>query len=68
MIFTPNALAIAPLTAEAKVPFVIMNAGASIITVLFGAGVVHALAIVLPAGPMGREDVQDTGQRFRPGP
>jgi branched-chain amino acid transport system substrate-binding protein len=31
-IFTPNALAIAPLTAEAKVPFVIMNAGTSIIT------------------------------------
>jgi len=32
VIFTPNALAIAPLTAEAKVPFVIMNAGASVIT------------------------------------
>ena len=27
VIVTPNALAIAPLTAEAKVPFVIMNAG-----------------------------------------
>jgi branched-chain amino acid transport system substrate-binding protein len=32
VIFTPDALAIAPLTAEAKVPFVIMNAGTSIIT------------------------------------
>ena len=32
VIFTPNALAIAPLTAEAKVPFVIMNAGTSVIT------------------------------------
>ena len=32
VIFTPNALAIAPLATEAKVPFVIMNAGTSIIT------------------------------------
>jgi branched-chain amino acid transport system substrate-binding protein len=30
--FTPNALAIAPLTAEAKIPFVITNAGTSVIT------------------------------------
>ena len=32
VIFTPNALAIAPLASEAKVPFVIMNAGTSVIT------------------------------------
>ncbi|HTP97534.1 MAG TPA: ABC transporter substrate-binding protein [Burkholderiales bacterium] len=32
VIFTPNALAIAPLATEAKVPFVIMNAGTSMIT------------------------------------
>jgi branched-chain amino acid transport system substrate-binding protein len=32
VIFTPNALAIAQLTADAKVPFVVMNAGTSIIT------------------------------------
>jgi branched-chain amino acid transport system substrate-binding protein len=32
VIWTPNALAIAPLVTEAKVPFVIMNAGASVIT------------------------------------
>jgi branched-chain amino acid transport system substrate-binding protein len=32
VVFTPNALAIAPLTVEAKVPFVIMNAGTSFIT------------------------------------
>jgi branched-chain amino acid transport system substrate-binding protein len=32
VIFTPNAWAVAPPTAEAKVPFVIMNAGTSIIT------------------------------------
>jgi len=32
VIFTPNALAMAPLTAEAKVPFVIMNAATSVIT------------------------------------
>jgi branched-chain amino acid transport system substrate-binding protein len=32
VIFTPNALAIAPLCTEAKVPFVIMNAGTSVIT------------------------------------
>ncbi len=33
-VFTPNAAAIAPLTAEAKVPYVIMNAGGSAITTL----------------------------------
>jgi branched-chain amino acid transport system substrate-binding protein len=32
VIFTPNALAIAPLVTEAKVPFVVMNAGTSVIT------------------------------------
>jgi len=32
VIFTPNALAMAPLCTEAKVPFVIMNAGTSVIT------------------------------------
>ena len=32
VIFTPNALAIAPIATEAKVPFVIMNAGTSVIT------------------------------------
>jgi branched-chain amino acid transport system substrate-binding protein len=32
VIFTPNAIAIAPIATEAKVPFVIMNAGTSVIT------------------------------------
>jgi branched-chain amino acid transport system substrate-binding protein len=32
VIFTPNAMAIAPLATEGKVPFVIMNAGTSVIT------------------------------------
>jgi branched-chain amino acid transport system substrate-binding protein len=32
VIFTPNALAIAPIATEAKIPFVIMNAGTSMIT------------------------------------
>jgi branched-chain amino acid transport system substrate-binding protein len=32
VIFTPNAMAMAPLCTEAKVPFVIMNAGTSVIT------------------------------------
>src|SRR5688572_23623812 len=32
VIFTPNAMAIAPLATEAKVPFVIMNAGTAMIT------------------------------------
>jgi branched-chain amino acid transport system substrate-binding protein len=32
VIFTPNALAIAPLATEGKVPFIIMNAGTSVIT------------------------------------
>jgi branched-chain amino acid transport system substrate-binding protein len=31
-VFTPNALAVAPLTQEAKLPFFIMNAGTSVIT------------------------------------
>jgi branched-chain amino acid transport system substrate-binding protein len=30
--FTPNALAIAPLATEAKVPFVVLNAGTSVVT------------------------------------
>jgi branched-chain amino acid transport system substrate-binding protein len=34
VVWTPNAAAIAPLTAEAKVPFVIMNAGTAMITTL----------------------------------
>ena len=32
VVFTPNALAIAPIATEAKVPFVIMNAGTAVIT------------------------------------
>src|SRR5688572_19000356 len=32
VIFTPNALAMAPLSTEAKVPFIIMNAGTAMIT------------------------------------
>ena len=32
VVFTPNAMAIAPIATEAKVPFVIMNAGTSVIT------------------------------------
>src|SRR3954466_9549927 len=32
VIFTPNAMAMAPIVTEAKVPFVIMNAGTSVIT------------------------------------
>src|SRR6266849_6319198 len=32
VIFTPNAMAIAPIATEAKVPFVIMNAGTALIT------------------------------------
>jgi branched-chain amino acid transport system substrate-binding protein len=31
-VYTPNALAIAPLVSEAKVPFVVMNAGTAVIT------------------------------------
>src|SRR2546421_4191692 len=32
VVFTPNALAIAPIATEAKVPFIIMNAGTAVIT------------------------------------
>jgi branched-chain amino acid transport system substrate-binding protein len=32
VVFTPNAMAMAPIATEAKVPFVIMNAGTSVIT------------------------------------
>jgi branched-chain amino acid transport system substrate-binding protein len=31
-VYTPNALAIAPLATEAKVPFIVMNAGTAVIT------------------------------------
>ena len=31
-VYTPNALAVAPLATEAKVPFIIMNAGTAMIT------------------------------------
>jgi branched-chain amino acid transport system substrate-binding protein len=31
-VYTPNALAVAPLATEAKVPFIVMNAGTAIIT------------------------------------
>ena len=34
VVWTPNAAAIAPLTKEAKVPFIIMNAGTAMITTL----------------------------------
>ncbi len=34
VVWTPNAAAIAPLTAEAKIPFVIMNAGGSAISTM----------------------------------
>jgi branched-chain amino acid transport system substrate-binding protein len=34
VVWTPNALAIAPLATEAKVPFVIMNAGTAMITTM----------------------------------
>jgi branched-chain amino acid transport system substrate-binding protein len=34
VVWTPNALALAPLVTEAKVPFVIMNAGTAVITTL----------------------------------
>ncbi len=34
VVWTPNALAIAPLATEAKVPFIIMNAGTAMITTL----------------------------------
>jgi branched-chain amino acid transport system substrate-binding protein len=34
VVWTPNAAAIAPLTAEAKVPFIIMNAGTAFLTTL----------------------------------
>jgi branched-chain amino acid transport system substrate-binding protein len=34
VIWTPNALAIAPLATEAKTPFIIMNAGTAVITTL----------------------------------
>src|ERR687883_1684970 len=32
VVFTPNAMAIAPIATEAKVPFIVMNAGTAVIT------------------------------------
>jgi len=53
MVWTPSAIALAPLTAEAKVPFVIMNAGGSVITTLSPYIVRTSFTLWQSAFPMG---------------
>ena len=58
VIFTPNAMAIAPLATEAKVPFVIMNAGTAVITTRSPYIVrlsFTPVAVLLSARPVGGE-------------
>ncbi len=52
--WTPNAAAIAPLTAEAKVPFFIMNAGASAITTMSPYVARFSFTLWQSAYPMGQ--------------
>ena len=73
VVWTPNMAAIAPLTAEAKVPFVSANAagrqGRRHVS-LHDTPVVHSLPVGLSAGAVGRQEVQESllgRQRFRAG-
>lgn len=54
VVWTPNAAAIAPLTAEAKVPFFIMNAGASAITTMSPYVARFSFTLWQSAYPMGQ--------------
>ena len=67
MIFTPNAMAIAPIATEAKVPFVIMNAGTAVITTRSPYIVRISFTLwqsSLSARPVGVEEVQDRLHRW----
>ena len=57
VVYSPNGFAVAPIAAEAKVPFIDMNAAASPITriALHGPRFLHALAGGLSDGPVGGE-------------
>jgi branched-chain amino acid transport system substrate-binding protein len=61
VVTTPNAAAIAPLTLEARVPLVIMNASASVLTTLSPYIVRTSFTIWQSAYPMG----QWAGKRYR---
>ena len=74
VVFTPNAMAIAPLATEAKVPFVIMNAGTAVITTR--SPYIARISFTLwqssyPLGAVGGEEVSRpryiAGERLRPG-
>jgi branched-chain amino acid transport system substrate-binding protein len=54
VVWTPSAAAIAPLVTEAKVPFVIMNAGGSVITTLSPYIVRSSFTLWQSAYPMGQ--------------
>jgi branched-chain amino acid transport system substrate-binding protein len=54
MVWSPSAIALAPLTAEAKMPFVIMNAGSSVITTLSPYIVRTSFTLWQSAYPMGQ--------------
>ena len=53
VVWTPNAAAIAPLTKEAKVPFIIMNAGTAMITTLSPYIVRTSFTLCQSSYPMG---------------
>jgi branched-chain amino acid transport system substrate-binding protein len=54
VVWTPSAMAIAPLTAEAKVPFVVMNAGGSVITTMSPYVVRTSFTLWQSAYPLGQ--------------
>ena len=54
VVWTPSAIAIAPLVTEAKVPFIVMNAGGSVITTLSPYIVRTSFTLWQAAYPMGQ--------------
>ncbi len=54
VVWTPSAIAIAPLVSEAKVPFVVMNAGGSVVTTMSPYIVRSSFTLWQSAYPMGQ--------------
>src|SRR3982074_3678186 len=73
VVWTPNAAAIAPLTAEAKVPFIIMNAGTAFLTTLSPYIARTSFTLWQSSYPMGEwaakkyKNAYIAGAAFRPG-
>jgi len=73
VVFTPNAMAVAPLTQEAKVPLVITNAGTSVITTRSPYLVRTSFTLWQSSYPLGQWAAKKfrklhAGERLRAGP